>query len=117
MTKELSFFQCVTCKTRLFCGYVCHKCGSDNAEDCDEAVQQVQPENDDLTAAYLAGYHKGKEVQPVQPTAQYELVCAANGFQNGYPCISMLDPAMVLPFGAALYVQVGSKTVQPKETK
>lgn len=37
---ELSDYQCCDCKTRLFCGAVCHVCGSFSAED----IPQEHPE-------------------------------------------------------------------------
>lgn len=43
MSKKLSLFQCSDCKAQLLCGYLCHKCGSCNAEDYVEAAQPAHP--------------------------------------------------------------------------
>ena len=59
----------------------------------------------------LAAWIRASPVQPVlaQPAETYELVAAANGFYGGRPTIRLLNPALVLPQGAALYMRTSEQ--------
>ena len=65
---------------------------------------QARREGVAANEAWNAGYACAGQAL-AQPVESYELVAAANGFYGGRPCVQLLNPALVLPQGVALYMR------------